>query len=137
MDDRLLKHHLAQRIDQWLQLHTTGAHLLSKRRARDSKARAAKHGLLTVQRQMIGNFAIMTWASKPAVGMPLSIICAGSRAWVSVSQLSQTHLPRIWRSTVNTPRSYFVYHAPTRFHELAKPGRHGLTGLRHLILYRA
>jgi hypothetical protein len=38
-----------------------------------------------------------------AVGMPLSMTCAGTGAWISVSQSSQTHLPRTWRSTVNTP----------------------------------
>lgn len=33
------------------------------------------------------------------MGMPLSMICAGTGAWISVSQSSQTHLPRDYRPT--------------------------------------
>ncbi|MNJ62363.1 hypothetical protein D3C77_582020 [compost metagenome] len=35
----------------------------------------------------------MTLVPVPAVGMPLSITRAGTGAWISVAQLSQTHLP--------------------------------------------
>ena len=45
----------------------------------------------------------MTWANSPAVGIPLSMTCAGTGAWISVSQSSHTHLPRTWHSTANTP----------------------------------
>lgn len=45
--------HFAHRIDQRLQLHTTGALPLSKRRARDSQAGVAKLGFLALQRQMV------------------------------------------------------------------------------------
>jgi hypothetical protein len=47
--------------------------------------------------------ATSTWASSPVVGMPLSMTCAGTGAWVIVWQVVQTHLPRTWRSTLNTP----------------------------------
>ena len=47
--------------------------------------------------------ATSTWASSPAVGMPLSMICAGTSACVNVWQWPQTHLPRMWRCTVKTP----------------------------------
>lgn len=53
MNDRLLKHHFTQRIDQWLQLHATGANPLGKGRTRDNQAGAAKHGFLAIQRQMV------------------------------------------------------------------------------------
>ena len=43
--------------------------------------------------------ATRTWASSPAVGMPLSITSAGTGAWISVWQLVQAHLPRMCRST--------------------------------------
>ena len=47
--------------------------------------------------------ATSTWASNPAVGIPLSMTCAGTGACVKVWQRAQAHLPRTWRSTVNTP----------------------------------
>ena len=40
---------------------------------------------------------------RAAVGIPLSITCGGTGAWMSRSQRRQTHLPRICRSTWNTP----------------------------------
>lgn len=48
------------------------------------------------------NLATSTWASKPGVGRPLSMTFASTGAWVSTSQQRHTHLPRMWRSTVNT-----------------------------------
>ena len=47
--------------------------------------------------------ATSTCASRPAVGMPLSITCASTGACVMVSHSLQAHLPRMWRSTVKTP----------------------------------
>ena len=52
-------------------------------------------------RRFIGvNYAC---ASRPAVGMPLSITCGGTGAWISVSHFRQAHFPRTCCSTVNTP----------------------------------
>jgi hypothetical protein len=48
-------------------------------------------------------FAISTCASRPAVGIPLSMTCGGTGAWSNRSQERQTHLPRMCRSTSNTP----------------------------------
>ncbi len=69
----------------------------------ESPARSTENRLLTVKRRWSVNFALMTWANCPAVGTPLSMTCAGTGAWISVSQSSHTHFPRTWRSTVNTP----------------------------------
>lgn len=53
VNDRLFKHHFAQRINQWLQLNTAGANSLGEGRTRDSKAGTAEHDLLTIKRQMV------------------------------------------------------------------------------------
>lgn len=47
--------------------------------------------------------ATSTWAIRPVVGIPLSMTCASTGAWVIVSHWALTHLPQMWRSTVNTP----------------------------------
>src|SRR5450830_76338 len=47
---------------------------------------------------MIGKFGDHDVASNPAVGMPLSMTCAGTGAWISVSQSSHTRL-RLRRDT--------------------------------------
>jgi len=36
--------------------------------------------------------ATSTWASRPAVGSPLSMMCGATGAWVRVSQHLHTHL---------------------------------------------
>ena len=40
-------------------------------------------------------------ATKPAAGMPLSMICGATGSCTSSSQQRQTHLPRMWRCTKN------------------------------------
>jgi hypothetical protein len=44
---------------------------------------------------MVGILGHQHLGSRPAVGMPLSITCGGTGAWINVSQLSQAHLPRM------------------------------------------
>jgi hypothetical protein len=68
-----------QSIDQRLQLHTTNAHPLSQCRAGQLHPSAPKNVFLTVQRQVVAVFGHQH-LGKPAVGIPLSMICAGTGA---------------------------------------------------------
>ena len=77
-----------ERIDQRLQLHAALADPLRQRRARDRQAGALEDalpaGTAAGDRAYL---ATSTWASSPVVGMPLSMMCAGTGACTSVSQL--------------------------------------------------
>jgi hypothetical protein len=90
---------ISQRIHQRLQLHATGTHPFGQGGARDFQAGTAERAFLTVQRQMVGILGHQHRASRPAVGMPLSITCGGTGAWINVSQLSQSPFAPDVRST--------------------------------------
>jgi hypothetical protein len=92
-----------QRVHQRLQLHAALAHPLRQRRAGDQVAGALEDRFLAVQRQVVQELGHQHLGQQPVVGMPLSMTCGGTGACTSFSQHLHTHLPRMWRSTVNTP----------------------------------
>ena len=68
---------------------------------RSIKAGAAEEFLLSVQRQMVGEFG-HHYVSQQACGRDAFVDHPSTDAWISVSQSRQTHLPRMWRSAVST-----------------------------------
>ncbi len=64
-DDGMCEYDIAQRINQWLQLHTAGPHPLRQRRAWDRQAGTAKNRLLAVKGQMIGKLGDHDMSQQP------------------------------------------------------------------------
>jgi hypothetical protein len=68
--------------------------------------------------------ATSTWTRRSVVGSPLSMTCGAPGACWMVSQHLQTHLLRMWRSTVHTPgwkSSFSATSLPTRCTGVPQP----------------
>lgn len=85
VDHALGQHMLTQRIDQRLELHTGLSDPLRQCRTGDGQSGPTKIFSCRYSGKWSANFATITWAKRPAVGMPLSITWAGTGAWISVS----------------------------------------------------
>lgn len=81
---------------QWL--HNACTHPFSQGGARELEAGTVEDAFLRVQREVVGG----VFGYRHLSSGFLSITCAGTYAWVCVSQLSQAHLCRIYRSAVNS-----------------------------------
>ncbi len=92
-------HRLAQRLEPG----AAGPDPLGQRRARDRHAGAPVDLLLSIQRQVVGIFRDQHLRKQARRRNAFSITCGGTDAWISVSQRSQAHSPRMCRSTCITP----------------------------------
>ena len=108
-----VQHALAQylgleRIDQRLQPHAAGAHPLRQGGARDSQTCACKDAFLAVQRQVVSVLGHQHLGQQARSRDAFVDHMRGNRRLgdglaLMVSHWAQAHLPRTWRSTVNTP----------------------------------
>ena len=104
-----MQHRLAQQlggqgVHQRLQLHAALAHPLGQRRAGDRVPGTLEDRFLAVQRQVIEVLGHQHLGQQARGGQSLvDDVRRHRRLHVIFSQHLHTHLPRMWRSTVNTP----------------------------------
>lgn len=103
MQYRMAEDLALQGIDQGLELNAAHAYPSAQGGAGNSKAGARKDALLAVQRKVVRVLGHQHLGQQPGCGNLLVNDLSGTGAWVKVWHLLQAYLPRMWRSTVNTP----------------------------------